>query len=314
MNTQHLSSGDLIADRRAEYARMLADGGDYTAAAELMEQALELAPDWPAGWFMAGEYWEKAKKGGFAISAYRNVLAKSAEDIFGAELKLSLLGELEMPDQPPVAYVEQLFDDYADHFEEALLERLDYKVPEQLAELLIENAAESFSCTIDLGCGTGLFGEQIHTRTARLEGFDLSANMLAKAGEKGIYDHLAQADLSLGVGEQRLFENGLAPHRADLVAAADVVMYLGDLDPMFQLARKLLHPLGYFAFSAELVEGEADYILQSSMRYAHSPNYVHDLAARHGLRVVASKKLVIRMDAGAPVHGIMFLSQNMANA
>ncbi len=36
---QHFS-GDAIADRRADYARMLAESGDHAAAAELIEQAL----------------------------------------------------------------------------------------------------------------------------------------------------------------------------------------------------------------------------------------------------------------------------------
>jgi len=50
MQPTQFSSGDVIADRRADYARMLAESGDPAAAAELMEQALELAPAWAAGW------------------------------------------------------------------------------------------------------------------------------------------------------------------------------------------------------------------------------------------------------------------------
>ena len=43
MRILQLSSGDLVADRRASYAALLADEGDHAAAAELIEQALELA-------------------------------------------------------------------------------------------------------------------------------------------------------------------------------------------------------------------------------------------------------------------------------
>lgn len=315
MNTHALSSGDLIADRRAEYARMLAESGDYLSAADLMVQALEIAPDWAAGWFLAGEYWQKGNNRAEAVTAFRNVLARSEDDIFGAVLKLSLLGEMDVPDQPPVSYVEQLFDDYADRFENALVEKLHYRVPERLAGLVEMRAGDQFACTVDLGCGTGLFGEQVRAKTGRLEGFDLSANMLAKAGEKAIYDHLSQADLSLGTGEARFFDGAqLQPGRADLLVAADVVMYLGDLEPLFQLARKIMHPLGHFALSAELAQTDDDFTLLPSMRYAHSPAYVEALAVRYGFRPVATEKLDIRWDAGAPVKGILFLSQNMANA
>ncbi len=60
MTRKQFSSGDVIADRRADYARMLMEAGDHAAAAELWEQALELAPDWAAGWFRLGEAAEKA--------------------------------------------------------------------------------------------------------------------------------------------------------------------------------------------------------------------------------------------------------------
>ena len=42
MHPTQFSSGDVIADRRADYARMLAENGEHEAAVELMEQALEL--------------------------------------------------------------------------------------------------------------------------------------------------------------------------------------------------------------------------------------------------------------------------------
>ena len=40
-----LSSGDLVADRRYEFARDLQLKGDLAAAAEVMEQAIEVAPN-----------------------------------------------------------------------------------------------------------------------------------------------------------------------------------------------------------------------------------------------------------------------------
>ena len=236
MTAHYLSSGDLIADRRAGYARMLAESGDFKAAAELMDQALELVDQWAAGWFLLGEYHEKAGATASSIPALRRVLELNEEDIFGAGLKLSVLGERAQPDQPPVAYVEQLFDDYAGHFEEALVEKLNYRVPERLKDLILRHGPQSYDCAIDLGCGTGLLGVEIADFVARLEGYDLSLNMLAKAEEKAIYDHLSQADLSRGPAETRFFDGGLLPRRADLVAAADVVMYLGDLENLF-LAR-----------------------------------------------------------------------------
>lgn len=310
MTAMDLTSGDLIADRRADYARMLATGGDMEAAAELMEQALELAPSWSAGWFLLGEYREKAGLTQPAIAAYRRVLDLNKEDIFGAGLKLSILGDRAQPATPPVAYVEQLFDDYADRFETALVEKLDYKVPGRLAALIEAKGRQQYGRAIDLGCGTGLMGVELRARVDCLEGYDLSANMLAKAEDKGIYDHLDQADLSLGTTETRLINADLASGRADLVAAADVLMYLGDLEPVFELSATLLSHHGHFAFSVEhLMNGSGDFRLQPSLRYAHSPDYIERCLVSHGFILLGSEKLVIRMDGGQPVNGILFIAE-----
>ncbi|MDS7596105.1 class I SAM-dependent methyltransferase [Agrobacterium tumefaciens] len=311
MASNQFSSGDVIADRRADYARMLAESGDHAAAAELIEQALELAPLWTAGWFRLGEYSEKAGQAVKAVAAYEKVAGLDAEGIFAAELKLAVLGAAETPEQPPSRYVEGLFDDYADRFETSLVEKLGYSVPQKLAALIEKAKPDSggFRCIVDIGCGTGLLGTEINGWTGRLEGFDISANMLAKAGEKGIYHHLAQADLSLAADASGLFADGLAKGRADLVAAADVMMYLGSLDTVMPLVDALLVTGGLFAFSVEDAIGEEGFVLQPSLRYAHSENYIRGLLAESGMDVLDVEKTTIRKDAGKPLSGILFLSR-----
>lgn len=312
MTVNQLSSGDLIADRRADYARMLAEAGDLHEAADLMAQALELAPDWAAGWFRLADYEEKSGRKEAAVEALRKTLRLAPEDIFGASLKLALLGAAETPDQPPSTYVERLFDDYAERFDEALTEKLDYSVPEKLAALLDRASGEQrFGHVTDLGCGTGLFGERIRDRADFLEGFDLSSSMLAKAEAKAIYDRLGQADLSLPPEASGLFAD-LAEAPADLVSAADVLMYFGNLESVFLIADRLLAPGGLFAFSVEDAATEEGFVLRPSLRYAHSEPYVVSLCAQHRLSLIAIERTVIRMDAGLPVSGILFLVRKAA--
>jgi predicted TPR repeat methyltransferase len=312
MHPTQFSSGDVIADRRADYARMLADNGEHEAAAELMEQALDLVPDWPAGLVRLADYAEKAGQPEKAIPALHRVLALDPQDIFGARLKLALLGAEEVPDQPPSRYVEALFDDYADRFDTALVERLDYTVPAKLARLITDHDDRRLEVAIDLGCGTGLFGAEIRDRVARLEGFDLSVNMLNKAEEKGLYDLLAKADLSLDPTKSGLFDDGLAEGRADLISAADVLMYLGDLANAFSLAAHLAKPDALFAFSVEDAgEGEG-YLLAPSLRYAHTEHHVRQRLGENGFDVLTLTRTTIRMDGGKPVSGILFLASRTA--
>ncbi|NTJ41294.1 class I SAM-dependent methyltransferase [Agrobacterium larrymoorei] len=311
MAQNQLSSGDVIADRRADYARMLAESGDHAAAAELIEQALELAPVWTAGWFRLGEYSEKSGQVEKAVAAYEKVAELDGEGIFAAPLKLAVLGAAETPEQPPSRYVEGLFDDYAHRFEKALVEKLDYRVPQKLAALIETLRPDDgrFRCAVDIGCGTGLLGVEIQDWAERLEGFDISTNMLAKADEKGIYQHLAQADLSLDEDGSGLFAGGLERGRADLVAAADVMMYLGSLEAVMPLVRAVLGEGGLFAFSVEDAGGEEGFVLQPSLRYAHSESYVRGLLGSFGMETLQTRKTTIRKDAGIPLSGILFLAR-----
>ncbi|SMD19921.1 methyltransferase domain-containing protein [Rhizobium sp. RU36D] len=312
MPPTQFSSGDAIADRRADYARMLSEGGDPAAAAELMEQALDLAPDWAAGHLRLADYREKAGDLQGAAEALRRVLDLDPEDIFGASLKLAVIGARDAPQLPPSRYVEALFDDYADRFETALLQKLDYSVPRDLAALLAGTVGErKFAVAVDLGCGTGLMGVEIADRVERLEGFDLSANMLAKAAEKGIYHQLAQADLSQPATESGLFGEGLGEGRADLIVAADVMMYLGNLEAVFDLVAALATKDAILAFSVEDGAGEAGYALAESLRYRHDETYVRALIARHGFDTLETRRQTIRMDGGKPVAGILFIARRM---
>ena len=312
MVSASLSSGDVLADRRAAYAKMLSEEGQFAEAAELMEQALELASGWRAGWFQLGEYREKAGQTDGAIQAYARVAEEGGEDIFGARLKLALLGAAEVPASPESTYAESLFDDYADRFEKALTEKLGYDLPALLANRVATFAGRQphFPLAVDIGCGTGLAGPEIRPFADRLEGFDISLNMLAKAREKGVYDHLERADLSLPAEESGLFGPDLPRRRADLVLAADVMMYLGDLEAVFALTAELVKPAGLFAFSVEAAD--EGYILQPSLRYAHSKAHVEALFARHGFEERFFERVTLRMDGGKPVFGFVFIAERQA--
>ena len=319
LHAASLTSGDLLADRRAEYAAMLAESGDADGAADLMRQALELAPDWAAGWFRLADYAQKAGAREEALAALERVLALSPDDVFGAGLKRAALGGAPAPAQPPSAYVAQLFDDYADRFDAALVERLGYSVPQKLARVVEAQLEAPFGCVVDLGCGTGLFGAEIRARATRLEGFDLSANMLAKARTKALYDQLGQADLAQPPDTSGLFGEDLAPGRADLAAAAEVLMYLGDLAPVFTLAASLLRPGGHFAFSVEDADAvppapgpREGVVLRPSLRFAHGEAYVRAAAAAAGLTILHVTRTDIRKDGAQAVHGILFLASKPA--
>ena len=124
----HLSSGNLIADRRFEWARDCEAKGDLAAAADLLVQALELAPAYAPAWFVLGELREKLGDRAGAVAAFAQARVADPQDRHGAALHLARLGA-EPAAAMPESYVRTLFDGYATGFDQALTEGLSYCAP-----------------------------------------------------------------------------------------------------------------------------------------------------------------------------------------
>lgn len=300
MTVHDFSSGDLIADRRADYALALAGGGDLPAAIDLMQQALELVPGWAAGWFRLAEWQEAAGDTDAARDSWRRVVDIDPEDHLGAGLRLDLARAVPVAEAMPAAFVETLFDQYAERFETSLVDQLGYQGPAQIVEALLRAGRTRFERVLDLGCGTGLMGQAIRPHAGWLEGYDISARMLAQARAKGVYDGLDKRDLS------RL-DLGGAPF--DLILAADVFIYVGALEQIVGWAAASLTPGGVLAFTLEeLPVDEGDLRLRPSRRYAHGAGYVTRLLDQAGFGAPQMSRATLRMDAGQPVSGLTVLS------
>ncbi|MNL83081.1 hypothetical protein D3C87_2106340 [compost metagenome] len=53
-------------------------------------------------------------------------------------------------------------------------------------------------------------------------------------------------------------------------------------------------------------------MLRDSLRYAHSEAHIRLLLAHYRLELLAIERTTIRMDAGKPIKGILFLSRKTA--
>jgi predicted TPR repeat methyltransferase len=299
-----LSSGDLVADRRFDFARDLQLRGDLVAAADLLLQATDLAPGFASAWFTLGEIRERLGERDAAIAAFRKAQEADPDDRHGASLRLMLLGAARLSAMPP-AYVRALFDQYAPKFETALVDDLGYRGPALLfkAVLAARHAVHKpafFKRAVDLGCGTGLAATAFAREVDHFIGIDLSPRMIEKARSTGLYAELEVADMLEGLRARR-------EASADLILAADAMVYVADLAPVLKEVRRVLVPGGLVAFTVETHDREG-VIIGEGLRYAHGAPYVRASLEAADLGLARLEELSARNEDNAPVPGLVVVA------
>ena len=202
-------------------------------------------------------------------------------------------------DQPPSEYVTELFDACAGEFEQRLVEILDYQVPTLIAKVTQSYIQQTVDKVIDLGCGTGLVGRALREVLSieHLIGVDLSAEMLLQSESNGGYQTLHQGDIVTYLSTQ---------HAVDLITAADVLIYVGDVTPLLAAANHALTDNGFFIFSTE--NCQHDWCLTKSGRYQHSVSHIANALTQSGLKLAAHQACNIRMENNQPVKGTIFVA------
>ena len=289
------SSSDLIADRRYDRAREYEAAGDLPAAAELLAQALEIAPDFASAWFALGDIREQLKDRSGAIAAFRKAVEADRGDRHGAGLRLVRLGEAVTGEPMSQNYVRALFDQYAPRFEADVVGGLAYRGPQLLRQAVetVAGAGVRFDRMLDLGCGTGLAAETFAPLCRTAVGIDLSPAMIEIARRKGFYVDLAVGDMT-----ERLTREPTSS--ADLVVAADAFAYLADLTPVCRQAARVLTPGGLLAFSVETHPG-GGVILGEKLRYAHAAGHVSAAMDAASLTIRVRDQTSVRQEGGIAV-------------
>lgn len=214
-------------------------------------------------------------------------------------MALSVSDTSESPTTAPPAYIRQLFDQYAEYYDEHLKTKLKYNAPVLLRNAVGQCLENNYTVgrVLDLGCGTGLCGIYFRDLALELMGVDLSPQMIEKAKALGAYEKLVVADFN-----DYLTRPDLEPFK--LMIACDVLVYIGDLEILFKNINRILLPGGLFAFTTERLEEDTHrYRLQHTGRFAHSSAYVHELAERNQLSITCEENIILREQEGTPIRG-----------
>jgi predicted TPR repeat methyltransferase len=239
-----------------------------------------------------------------ALEFYRRWREASPEDPI-PEHMVAAAGGAQPPPRASDGYVRDVFDDFAESFDQNL-EQLKYEAPRLLYTALTQPGKlprQAALRILDLGCGTGLCGPLLRPLAARLVGVDLSPKMLSKAAARAVYDQLNCAELTQWLGEW-------AP-QFDVVISADVLCYFGDLGEVLRRVRAALVPGGWFACSLEALQSSAtgqSYFLLPHGRYQHDRGYVEQALAQAGFASAAIHEGVLRYERSEPVPGHIVLA------
>ncbi len=272
--------------------------GNVRAATRSYKKALDLVPDHASALGNLAYCLHWSGDHAQATELYRRLLDLQPDHVSARYILDALEGKNTAT--PPPAYVRSLFDGYSENFDRDLLENLSYRVPTLLAGLLQENIGSGkYSMRVlDLGCGTGLAGRAIAPWAAHLIGVDLSENMVVQAEKKGCYDQLVVGDVIDAIYA--------LDEPVDLLLAADVLTYLGDLKPLFLAILGIIGADALFCFSTELGE-ENGWQLRPTGRYGHHPEYIRRLAEEHGWEEVKMQTARIRKERDVWIIGNLYL-------
>jgi predicted TPR repeat methyltransferase len=190
----------------------------------------------------------------------------------------------------PREYVENLFDGYSKKFEASLVDKLEYKIPKLIRDILIkQNSNDTLGSVLDLGCGTGLLGPEIKHHCLRLEGIDLSNKMLTIAKQKNVYDKLIHSDIVEYLSSMSL--------DFDYYIALDVFIYVGDLSEIFRLIKSRNKKPGKLVFSTEHTKTDGFHLLKSG-RYSHSKSYIEGFCRKFGYNISHFSTTDLRKEKG----------------
>jgi predicted TPR repeat methyltransferase len=293
-DAKRVSVGELGADELARLADRLRDEGKTQAAFLCQQRAVELCPESSRLLCHLGELAHIVGYREAARTAYERYLELVPDDAEIQHVLVSLRDE-PAPPRVPDACIKQLYERFSTFYESNMCDELGYQGPRHLLDVIKDTVGQRRGLSVlDLGCGTGLAGEVLRPYAAHMVGVDLSAEMLAKARDRNIYDQLAVGELTEWLASTEQF--------FDLIVACDTFIYFGDLRQVVGPATKRLNPGGAIAFSVEQAQ-TPPFQLTDSGRYEHHLHHLHHAAETFQMQIASHREAFLRTEYGREVLG-----------
>lgn len=290
-------TGDLLL-----HAQSFSKEGNPVSAEAALRQAIEFEPSFFGSHGSLGTFLMRYGRTDEALPYLEKAHALNPECATTKHFLALARGD-QTPDPSP-EYIEELFDGYAERFDEHLIKDLAYVVPQVLSAKLLDHLpTPSVSNVLDLGCGTGLVGGHLGDQVNALDGVDLSQKMLDQAASRRVYRTLTRDDVSAFLSKASQAWHG--------IIAADVFIYCGDIADTVALCHQHLEPGGVLVFSVESCGGDHFSADPATGRYQHSSPYLERILSQHFVGVEWIDQ-VLRQNSGEPVKGQLVVARRPA--
>ena len=210
----------------------------------------------------------------------------------------------ETPSTQPASVVTNTFNAaMAAKFDRHLVGFLKYTLPRDVAQMIMGWYPDKKLDLLDLGCGTGLLGACLGPVNGVIVGVDLSGEMIAQAYRHNVYAQFNQVNVLDAL-------HATPDSHYDVIAALDVLIYVGDLTPVIPDAHRILTPGGRLVFSCEAAADTVETFAQlNTQRYVHQKAHVEKLMADAGFKDIRIEACILRYEMGEPVQGFVASAQ-----
>ena len=272
--------------------------GNLQEAIKAYKEALELNPDLFQTMIMLGKCYKEL--GLISESSHYFELAsnRDPEDISGVSLELAALGLKAIPTKTPANFMKEFYRIRANTWDTA--ERFSGH------DLIKDAFTQTFKSAsqlkiLDLGCGTGSLASFLRPYAETLDGLDSSSDMIKIAKKRDLYDTLKEDDM------ETHFENNSTEY--DCIIAAAVFIHFFDLQDILSTLKDRLVKQGKIIFSVfETTNTEKE--VNDFLMYAHSQQYIHDLAETLGFKITYEKKSVHEYNGSDPIMALIYVFES----
>lgn len=272
--------------------------GNVNDAIMRFKFVLWLDPKYRDTWYYLGCSYLADSNIRSARDAFTKALKMHPESIEARYMLAITMGKAmpkaELPKVIPQDLLLQQFEDLAPSYTTDQIGTFKYEGHTQLANAvragLVQGRMDHI--ILEVGVGTGLCGPLLRDAASHITGVDISPAMLAEA-VKVVDDRGSKIYDALICREAVAFMTDGPDSSYDIVMGAGLVSYLGDLQPFFEQAARILKSGGILAFTADKFDGTGFLFDPETGRFRFAQAYLNDLAARFGLKEFRSREAAI---------------------